>query len=96
MENNSQACCNKLPTHQLLTTMAGVLELEKQRPVEVLQAILEERSAQQLEAFFRAYGAPEVAAMCLLLITHPSATLHVVRAPVLNLAPVPQGRHPPT
>lgn len=39
----------------------------------MLQVILEARNGQQLEAFLRAYGAPEVAAMCLLLITHPSA-----------------------
>ena len=49
---------------------AGVLQLEKQRPVDVLAGILEGRSAQQLEGFFRAYGAPEVAAMLLLLLTH--------------------------
>lgn len=43
--------------------------------VDVLSAILEERSAQRLEQFFSAYGAPEVAAMCFLLATQPPAAV---------------------
>ena len=49
----------------------GVLEVERVRPAEVLAAMLEERSSAKLEAFFRAYGAPEAAAMALLLATSP-------------------------
>ena len=47
--------------------------------VDVLAAILEERSAARLEQFFVAYGPAEAAAMCFLLATQPPAALPPVR-----------------
>lgn len=58
---------------------AGVLEVEKRRPVDVLANILEERSAAKLEQFFRSYGAAEAAAMCFMLATSPAASASPVR-----------------
>ncbi|KAL4425159.1 hypothetical protein ABPG77_008264 [Micractinium sp. CCAP 211/92] len=53
----------------VMVTTAGVLELEKLRPVDVLAQLLEQRDAAKLEMFFKSYGAPEAAAMCILLAT---------------------------
>ena len=51
----------------VIVTTAGVLEVEKRRPVDVLSHLLEEKNAAKLELFFKSYGAPEAAAMCVLL-----------------------------
>lgn len=59
---------------------AGVLEVEKRRPVDVLASILEERSAQKLEQFFIGYGAAEGAAMCFYLATCPPSAASPVRS----------------
>ncbi|CAL8471349.1 g10891 [Coccomyxa elongata] len=59
------------PQPFVIISTAGVLEVEKRRPVDVLASILEERSSQKLEQFFIAYGAAEVAAMCFYLATCP-------------------------
>jgi hypothetical protein len=48
--------------------------------VDVLAAILEERSGARLEQFFGAYGPAEAAAMCFLLATQPPAAVPPVRA----------------
>lgn len=53
----------------VMVTTAGVLEMEKMRPVDVLAQLLEQRDASKLEVFFKSYGAPEAAAMCILLAT---------------------------
>ena len=57
-----------------------MLELEKRRPVDILQQMLEERSNNKLEQFFKSYGAAEVAAMCFLLVTSPPADASAVRS----------------
>ena len=62
-----------------LDAWSGVLELEKRRPVDVLQQMLEERSNSKLEQFFKSYGAAEVAAMCILLVTSPPSDTSAVR-----------------
>lgn len=43
--------------------------MEKRRPVDILQQMLEERSSNKMEQFFKSYGAAEVASMCFSLIT---------------------------
>ncbi|KAL4426022.1 hypothetical protein ABPG75_010038 [Micractinium tetrahymenae] len=53
----------------VMVTTAGVLELEKMRPVDVLAQLLEQRDAAKLEVFFKSYGAAEAAGMCILLAT---------------------------
>ena len=50
---------------------AGVLEMVKRRPVDVLQTFLEERAPTKIDQFFGSYGAAEAAATCLLLCTAP-------------------------
>lgn len=48
--------------------------------VDVLAAILEERSLTRLEQFFASYGAPETAAMCFLLAASPPGSHPPVRS----------------
>jgi len=55
------------PQRYALVTTAGVLLLERRRPVDVLQQVLEDRDAQRLAQFFAVYGAAEAGAMCLIL-----------------------------
>jgi hypothetical protein len=57
------------PARFVVVNTAGVVELEKRRPVDSLALILEERSTTKLEHFFRSYGPAEVAAMCFMLAT---------------------------
>ncbi len=72
------------PSRFVVINTAGVVELEKRRPVDTLALILEERNTAKLEQFFRSYGAAEVAAMCFMLATQsPSA---VPQASRLNTA----------
>ncbi|KAK9837777.1 hypothetical protein WJX74_004885, partial [Apatococcus lobatus] len=61
------------PQRFIVASTAGVQEFEKRRPYDILQAILEEGSAEKLEQFFQAYGPAEVACMCLLLATSPAS-----------------------
>ena len=61
--------------------------------VDVLAAILDERSAAKLEQFFAAFGAPEVAAMCFLLATSAPASVPSVRPPLLTHTHTPLGCH---
>ena len=56
-----------------------MLEFQKRRPADVLAAVLEERSAAQLEQFVALYGAAEAAAMCFLLATAPALGVTSVR-----------------
>lgn len=70
-------CLNKTV---FVASTAGVLEVEKRRPVDVLASILEERSAPKLEQFFAGYGAAEVAAMCFCLATCPPSTASPVHS----------------
>jgi len=49
----------------VLISTAGVVELEKRRPIDVLVRVLEERHPDRVRQFFEAYGAPEAAAMCI-------------------------------
>ncbi len=58
---------------------SGTLQLERRRPVDVLWAILEERSPPKLDAFFRAFGAAEAACMCYQLAAAPLAAVPAVR-----------------
>ncbi len=53
----------------VLISTAGVLELEKRRPADILAALLSERDGPKLQQFFAAFGAAEAAAMCYLLAT---------------------------
>ncbi|EFN51092.1 hypothetical protein CHLNCDRAFT_141404 [Chlorella variabilis] len=64
----------------VMVTTAGVLEMEKMRPVDVLAQLLEQRDAAKLEVFFKSYGSGEAAAMCILLATAgpPQASASVV------------------
>lgn len=57
-----------------------MLELVKRRPVDYLQAFLEERAASKVDQFFSAYGSAEAAAACLLLCTAPPGPVSQVRA----------------
>eukprot|EP00884_Botryococcus_braunii_P002912 jgi/Botrbrau1/12621/Bobra.0169s0148.1 len=67
------------PQRYALISTAGVLKLEKRRPVDTLRLILEERSPPaKLEHFFKAYGPAEVAVMCFLLITSSSEAVSAV------------------
>jgi nuclear pore complex protein Nup155 len=50
-----------------IVTTAGVLEVERLRPADVLAQLLQENDASKLEVFFKAYGAAEAAAMCIQL-----------------------------
>ena len=70
----------------------GVLELEKRRPVDILQQMLEERSTNKMEQFFKSYGAAEVASMCFSLITSTPAGASAVS----NLAIGLEQAQPPT
>lgn len=70
------------PQPFVIISTAGVLEVEKRRPVDVLASILEERSAAKLEQFFRGYGAAEVAAMCFCLATCPPSAASSVSVPL--------------
>ena len=63
------------PTRFVVINTAGVVELEKRRPVDVLALILEEKNTAKLEQFFRSYGAAEVAAMCFMLATQPPSAI---------------------
>lgn len=63
----------------MLVSTAGVLELDKLRPVDVLQSLLEERATAKVEAFFKAYGAAEAAAMAMQLAAAPTGTVPLVR-----------------
>jgi nuclear pore complex protein Nup155 len=65
-----------------MCSTTGVLELERRRPVDVLCAMLEERSTDKMEQFFKSYGAGESAAMCLMLIIAPIGQVSTVRAPL--------------
>ena len=67
------------PARFVVVNTAGVVELEKRRPVDSLALILEERNAAKLEQFFRSYGPAEVAAMCFMLATQLPAVLPQVQ-----------------
>lgn len=62
----------------VLVSTAGVLELDKLRPVDVLQALLEERATPKVEAFFDTYGAHEAAAMAMQLAAGVPGTVPLV------------------
>ncbi|GLI65285.1 hypothetical protein VaNZ11_008776 [Volvox africanus] len=57
------------PPRFIVMSTAGVMELEKRRPVELLMQILERSTSDQLRSFFQAYGAAEAAAMCYQIAT---------------------------
>lgn len=57
------------PRRFVVMTTVGLLELEKSRPVDVLQHFLEQGAPAQLEEFFKSYGAAETSAMCVILAT---------------------------
>lgn len=63
------------PQRFVAINTAGVVELEKRRPLDTLALILEERNAGKLEQLFRSYGAAEVAAMCFALATQSPSQL---------------------
>eukprot|EP00879_Flechtneria_rotunda_P022745 GHRR01024022.1.p1 GENE.GHRR01024022.1~~GHRR01024022.1.p1 ORF type:complete len:934 (+),score=353.75 GHRR01024022.1:671-3472(+) len=66
------------PPQLVVVSTAGVLELERRRPVDVLQALLQERAPEKLQQFFEAYGAPEAAAMCYLIAASENQSLRLV------------------
>jgi nuclear pore complex protein Nup155 len=56
----------------VVVTTAGVVETERQRPVDILGQLLEEKvsgggAAAKIDMFFKSYGAAEAAAMCISL-----------------------------
>ena len=65
-----------------------MLELEKRRPVDVLQQMLEERSTTKMEQFFKSYGSSEVAAMCFSLITSTPPGASAVSTAALENTPL--------
>lgn len=67
------------PRCLLQVSTAGVLEMEKRRPVDVLAAILEERVPGKLESFFRSYDPAEAACMAYQLATSPTSSFPAVR-----------------
>lgn len=73
------------PLQLVLVSTAGVLQLERRRPVDVLQALLQERSPEKLQQFFEAYGAPEAAAMCYLLATAENQSMRLVEEAITAL-----------
>ena len=75
MRNELTTQLSLAPARFVVVNTAGVVELEKRRPVDSLALILEERSAAKVEQFFRSYGPAEVAAMCFMLATQLSAVL---------------------
>ncbi|KXZ50010.1 hypothetical protein GPECTOR_18g164 [Gonium pectorale] len=80
------------PRFSLIGT-AGVLELEKRRPVELLVHILERNSQEQLRSFFQAYGAVEAAAMCYMVATAGPPVGPLTRG---SLGPAPGPLLPPS
>ena len=64
-----------MPCQFVVINTAGVVELEKRRPVDTFALILEEKNTGKLEQFFRSYGAAEVAAMCFMLATQSPSLL---------------------
>jgi hypothetical protein len=76
------------PQRFVLISTAGVLELEKRRPVDVLAALLSERDAPKLGQFFSAFGPAEAAAMCYLLVTSDPADVPAVGVVHLHRGPV--------
>ena len=50
-----------------VVTTAGVVELERLRPADILAQLLQDAERTKLELFFQAYGPPEAAAMCIQL-----------------------------
>lgn len=66
------------PPRFVVVTTAGVVETERQRPVDILGQLLEEKvsgsgsggvnsAAAKIDMFFKSYGAAEAAAICILL-----------------------------
>jgi nuclear pore complex protein Nup155 len=53
----------------VLVGTAGVLEVERRRPVDLLAGLLLEGSPAKLQQFFGSYGSAEAAAMCYTLAT---------------------------
>ena len=68
-----------------------MLELEKRRPVDILQQLMEERSTSKMDQFFKSYGAPEVAAMCFSLVTstEPNSVSPFLLPYLAHLLPIP-------
>ena len=75
------------PFRFVVINTAGVVELEKRRPVDTLALILEERNTAKLEQFFRSYGAAEVAAMCFMLATQSPSAVPQASRPSLPIHP---------
>lgn len=55
------------PPRFAVVTTAGVAEVERLRPADVLAQLLQEPGGPKLELFFKSYAAPEAAAMCIQL-----------------------------
>jgi nuclear pore complex protein Nup155 len=80
------------PQRFVLLSNAGVIELEKRRPVDVLQQLLQEErptgagaaagaagaASTRVAEFFQSYGAAEAAAMCILLASAPPGAVPAV------------------
>jgi nuclear pore complex protein Nup155 len=68
------------PPRFAVVTTAGVAEVERLRPADVLAQLLQEPGGPKLELFFKSYAAPEAAAMCIQLAASgpPAASSAVV------------------
>ena len=68
------------PPRFAVVTTAGVAEIERLRPADVLAQLLQEAGGPKLELFFKSYAAPEAAAMCIQLAASgpPAAAATVV------------------
>ncbi|KAJ2643422.1 hypothetical protein GGF44_001174, partial [Coemansia sp. RSA 1694] len=86
---NDLVSVSSAPTRAFaVLTNAGVSILEKQRPVDMLRALLARPALQdaQLKEFISAYGLDETCAMCFTILCADDYALHAMSMQVLNAA----------
>ncbi|KAJ2701379.1 hypothetical protein H4218_001444 [Coemansia sp. IMI 209128] len=86
---NDLASVSSVPTRSFaVLTNAGVSILEKQRPVDMLRALLTRPALQdvQVKEFIAAYGLNETCAMCFTILCADDYSLHSMSMQVLNAA----------
>ncbi|KAJ2489918.1 hypothetical protein IWW37_003612, partial [Coemansia sp. RSA 2050] len=86
---NDLASVSSVPTRSFaVLTNAGVSILEKQRPVDMLRALLARPALQdaQIKEFIAAYGLNETCAMCFTILCADDYSVHSMSMQVLNAA----------
>ena len=73
------------PPRFLVMSTAGTVELTRNRPLELLQALLLRRSSTHVREFFADLGAAAACSLCFMLAT-PSGMTHAVPSDVVILA----------